>query len=153
MAIRKQSSQFTLGVVNTQPAVDAGAGTSSRRSIDQLPQDTSINGVSRKMDPAINYPSVTPRREYLRMMATTSQQDLQQLRQLLSPEYDTLAAYKDRLLEDKDAQEKFFLIHESTLEVHPDLDSALEQGNERFYYDLFFVGRVRRSEIETHLKA
>lgn len=103
------------------------------------------------VDAAAQVEQPTERRLFARKMDATAPQDIQQLRSLLSPEYNTLASYKDKLLGSPDIKNQFFLIHGDQMEVYPDLDSALLQGYTRYPADLFFVGQISEKNIYAYL--
>lgn len=135
-----------------------GEGTSAQQDSDTK-QNTSgqrgTNGASTHvveadaLETQFQYP--TERRLFARKMDATALQDIQNLRALLSPEYNTLASYKDKLLDSPDVVNQFFLIHGEQMEVHPDLDSALLRGYTRYPTDLFFVGRISEKDINAYL--
>lgn len=104
-----------------------------------------VNAVATPVQPP------TERRLFARKMDATAPQDIQTLRELLSPEYTTLASNKDKLLNSPEVMNQFFLIHGDQMEVHPDLDSALLQGYTRYPADLFFVGQISEEEIHACL--
>lgn len=91
----------------------------------------------------------TKRQRLVTGMNLTAPNDILRLRELLSPEYETLAARQDELL--KTSHGQYVLIHQKDVKVHPTLDSALEDGYVNYSNDLFFVGRVDEQELKEYL--
>lgn len=93
--------------------------------------------------------TVTERQRAVAGLNLTKPEDLRHLRDLLAPEYDTLAACRDHLL--GASQGQYVLIHRAEVRVHADLDSALEEGYAHYPHDLFFVGRVQEQDFNEYL--
>ena len=127
----EEGRRFEAQRVSDTPAADAASPT--------------VNAVATHVQPP------TERRLFARKMDATAPQDIKMLRELLSPEYDTLASNKDKLLNSPEVMNQFFLIHGDQMEVYPDLDSALLQGYARYPADLFFVGQVSEKNIHAYL--
>ncbi len=123
--------------------------------ITRLDLTSSRNGLTNG-DSSVSFPDedvlpITERRLFARKMNGTSVQDIQELRHLLDPEYNTLARYKKTLLSNPDLTHHYFLINGEDLEVHSSLDSALERGYTQYSNDLFFVGAINEKQINAYL--
>lgn len=93
--------------------------------------------------------AMTPRCLAVTRLDLTSPGDVQRLRELLAPEYDTLQARRNELL--AKARGQYVLIHENEVQVHPTLDDAMKSGIADHFEDLFFVGRIDERELNEYL--
>lgn len=105
--------------------------------------------VHSKIDGTIENESMTDRQRAVTGLDLTSPEDLRRLRDLLAPEYDTLAACRDQLLQSAHGQ--YVLIHGEEVRIHTDLDSAMEEAYTHYPYDLFFVGRIHERDFREYL--
>jgi hypothetical protein len=92
---------------------------------------------------------MTERQRAVTGLNLTSPKDLCRLRDLLAPEYNTLAARQDQLLQS--ARGQYVLIHEQEVRVHTDLDSAMEEAYAQYPNDLFFVARIHEQDFREYL--
>lgn len=105
------------------------------------------NGETTKSKTRLN--TMTERQRAVTRLNLTSPQDLCRLRDLLAPEYNTLAARQDQLL--KSARGQYVLIHEQEVRVHTDLDSAMEDAYAQYPNDLFFVAHIHEQDFREYL--
>ena len=104
----------------------------------------------KKNEPSVtNELPITGRQRFVAGMNLTAPEDILRLRELLSPEYETLAARQNELL--NKARGQYVLIHQEDVQLHPSLDSAMEDGYTHYANDLFFVGRIDEQELKEYL--
>lgn len=119
------------------------------KSTTAVPEAVTLSKSAQIDEPSQEPSSDTPRQAFVRQMDITSPSDTAHLRELLEPEYKTLANRQHELL--NTAPNQYFLIHGERVKVFPTSDDALEDGFDEFPNDLFLIGRIRDRDIHAYL--